>query len=125
MVQSGLARGVEGRSTLRSDPLEERRKIGQVEEEEVEELRAGRWRCDGSAGWGARWAWWPGMEEEGEGRRGEVEACWPAGPGRLGVGEEGEEQKEVRAGAEGERKWGKEAGACRCERATEEQRMRE
>lgn len=65
------------------------------------------------------------MEAEGEGRRGEAEACWPAGPGRLGVGEEGEEQMEGQAGAEGERKWGKEAGACRCERVREEQRMRE
>lgn len=60
-----------------------------------------------------------------EGRRGEVEACWPAGPGRLGVGEAGEEQKEGRAEAEEARKRGKEGGACRCERGREEQRTRE
>lgn len=35
---------------------------------------------------------------EGEGRKGEVEACWPAGPGRLEVGEVGEEQREGQVG---------------------------
>lgn len=63
------------------------------------------------------------MEEEG--RKGEAEACWLAGPGRLVVGEAGEERREGRVEAEGERKQGKEVGACCCERGREEQRTRE
>lgn len=34
------------------------------------------------------------LEVVEEGRRGEGEACWLAGPGRVEVGEEGEELKE-------------------------------
>lgn len=48
------------------------------------------------------------MEVEEEGRRGEAEVCWPAGPGRLEVGEVGEEQRE---GQEEERVRGKKVGS--------------
>lgn len=78
-----------------------------------------------NAGWGARWVWLPGLEEEEEGRRGEAEACWRVGPGRLEVGEAGEEQREGWVEAEGERKRGKKVGACCCERGREEQRRKE
>lgn len=57
-----------------------------------------------------------------EGRRGEGEACYLAGPGRPEAGEMGEEQREGQV--EGEWKEGKAAGACCCERAREEQRPR-
>lgn len=65
------------------------------------------------------------MEAEGEGRTGEVEACWQAGPGRLEVGEVGEDQREEQVEAEGEGKQGKKVGACCCERGREGQRTRE
>lgn len=70
-----------------------------------------------------------------EGRRGEVEACWSDGPGRLNVaaaeeeqmggqeeveGEQMEGQEEV----EGERKQEKEVGACLHEKGREEQRTK-
>ena len=52
------------------------------------------------------------MEAEGEGRRGEAEACWLDGPGRLEVGEAGEEQRDGHEESQGERAQGKEVGAC-------------
>lgn len=81
--------------------------------------------CGESAGWGAMWAWSTGEEVEGEDRRGEGEACWLAGPGRLEVEEVGEEQREGQVEVEGQRKEGKEVGACCHERGREEQRTRE
>lgn len=59
----------------------------------------------------------------GEGRRGEVEACWPDGPGRLEVVAAGEEQMEGQE-EEVERKQEKEVGAWFHEKGREERRTK-
>lgn len=48
---------MEGISTLRSGHLAQQKGNGKEEEGEEEGWRAGRWRCNVDAGWGARWAW--------------------------------------------------------------------
>lgn len=61
------------------------------------------------------------MAAEEEDTRGEEEVCWLAGPERL---EAGEERRSGQAEVEVEARQGKEAGACCCERVTEERRTR-
>lgn len=64
------------------------------------------------------------MEGEGEGRRGEKEACWPAAPGGLGVEGAGEEQKAGQVEVWRERTGGEEVHAWCCEKGRGEPRRR-